>query len=398
MWNDRSILMRIALPCGPVMLLLACGDGPLPPAPSTTGAIEITTATVGIDHDHNGYIAIVDNDPGVRVPSNGRTNLTGLTPGDHEIRLFDIAYNCVVAEPERTVAVSVGGPEARVTVAFEITCAAAEKIAFTRWSWPDGSDIPTLSVSFAYLDSRPAVELVRGHSPSWSPDGLRIVYTRVAQCGIDCGNAGLSIAETSGGAATARELTSDASDGDPAWSPDGATIAFTRATRLYRITPSGGQAEPFYAQPPPLFAYEPAWSPDGTRLTFSCDDFTGNRDICVVNADGSGFQRLTNSAEWEDEPAWSPDGEAIAFSRMESFEWTVVVMTLATGQTRTLAAGWDPSWSPDGRRIVFIDYVLIDSPYEGPGRLTVGLSSIGVDGSGLALLTRGFDRDPAWRP
>jgi hypothetical protein len=390
--------MRTARLVGPVMMLLACGEGSLPPAPITTGTVEITTATVGIDQDHNGYHVIVDNNYSVVVPSNGRTLLTGLKPGDHVISLLDVADNCVATERERTLTVTVGGPEARATAAFEITCAAADKIAFTRWTWPDGQDIPNVSVAFAYLDGRPAVDLVmRGHSPSWSPDGLRIVYTRLGPCGLSCGNEGLSIAEASGGAASARQLTSDASDGDPAWSPDGATIAFTRGTRLYRIKPSDGQPEPFHAQPPLLDAYEPAWSPDGTRLAFRCSDL-GNGNICVINADGSGFQRLTNNADWEDEPAWSPDGGALAFSQAQSSGWTVVVMTLATGETRAITPGSDPSWSPDGRRIVFIDYDLIDIPYEGPQLMVLGLSTIRVDGSGRAPLTRGFDKDPAWNP
>jgi Tol biopolymer transport system component len=32
----------------------------------------------------------------------------------------------------------------------------------------------------------------------------------------------------------------------------------------------------------------PAWSPDGARLAYECAE-----EICVINADGSGFARLT---------------------------------------------------------------------------------------------------------
>lgn len=40
---------------------------------------------------------------------------------------------------------------------------------------------------------------------------------------------------------------------------------------------------------------------------------TGNGDIYVINADGSGLVRLTDDELPETQPAWSPDGTKIAF-------------------------------------------------------------------------------------
>src|SRR5437899_2073196 len=46
--------------------------------------------------------------------------------------------------------------------------------------------------------------------------------------------------------------------------------------------------------------------------------FTSNRDgnveIYVMNADGTGVTRLTNSVGYDQDPAWSPDGTQIAFA------------------------------------------------------------------------------------
>src|SRR5919199_1404393 len=51
---------------------------------------------------------------------------------------------------------------------------------------------------------------------------------------------------------------------------------------------------------PPTHGYSPTWSPDGQRLAFTGDrdapfvtGSTGNEDIYVANADGSGMTRLT---------------------------------------------------------------------------------------------------------
>ena len=55
----------------------------------------------------------------------------------------------------------------------------------------------------------------------------------------------------------------------------------------------------------PTFDFPPAWSPDGSRIAFGSDR-DGNVDIYVMNADGSGLIRLTDNPARDSRPAWSP--------------------------------------------------------------------------------------------
>lgn len=57
---------------------------------------------------------------------------------------------------------------------------------------------------------------------------------------------------------------------------------------------------------------QPAWSPDGSRIAFT-SDLTGNNEISIMNADGSGQRNLTNHSADDSAPAWSPDGGKIIF-------------------------------------------------------------------------------------
>ncbi len=102
----------------------------------------------------------------------------------------------------------------------------------------------------------------------------------------------------------------------PAWSPDGSRIAFIRGTfvdaDIFVMNAAGGRATQLTAGP--TLDIFPAWSPDGSRLAFVKMVFEGERtgpasfDLYVMNADGSGQVRLTDSPEvYEGEPAWSPD-------------------------------------------------------------------------------------------
>jgi Tol biopolymer transport system component len=50
--------------------------------------------------------------------------------------------------------------------------------------------------------------------------------------------------------------------------------------------------------------YAPAWSPNASRLTFSSDR-DGNREVYVMNADGTNVFRLTNNGSTDDMPHWT---------------------------------------------------------------------------------------------
>lgn len=60
----------------------------------------------------------------------------------------------------------------------------------------------------------------------------------------------------------------------------------------------------------------PAWSPNGEHIAF-VSDREGNMELYIMNANGSGIIRLTDSVEDEGHPSWSPDGNQIVFERLQ---------------------------------------------------------------------------------
>ncbi len=55
------------------------------------------------------------------------------------------------------------------------------------------------------------------------------------------------------------------------------------------------------------------WLPDGSQIVFHSRR-TGNLDIFVINADGTGVRQLTSTPTHEFFPVWSPDGTQITFT------------------------------------------------------------------------------------
>jgi dipeptidyl aminopeptidase/acylaminoacyl peptidase len=147
------------------------------------------------------------------------------------------------------------------------------------------------------------------------------------------------------------------------WSPDGSSIAFS-SNRLgnhldydiHTVGPDGSHITPLtqLRQPGSFYgpnAFSPDWSPDGEKLVFSSDlDYWtesgayGERDIYVMNSDGSNVVNLTRTPERRDEyPVWSPDGTRIAFS----WNNTVWVMNAdGTQRSAILTGNWisDVNW------------------------------------------------------
>ena len=153
----------------------------------------------------------------------------------------------------------------------------------------------------------------------------------------------------------------------------------------------------------------PAWAPDGTKIAFHTSR-NGQPDVYVMNADGTGATNLTPLSERDSSPVWSPNGEEIAFlsGRDEDLE-IYVIRADGTGE-RNLTNyigedGW-PSWSPDGSKIAFHSKRAPSIHIEGTRpRLELTTPNydvfvIDADGSDLVRLTEDSATDwlPSWSP
>jgi len=100
----------------------------------------------------------------------------------------------------------------------------------------------------------------------------------------------------------------------------------------------------------------PRWSPDGLQVAFF-SDASGNDDIWVVNADGSGLRQLTDHPGADFDPDWLPDGRLL-FASDRDGDQNIYMLDPRSG-TITQLTHYDsgrtggPSAAADGRRITF---------------------------------------------
>ena len=189
-------------------------------------------------------------------------------------------------------------------------------------------------------------------------------------------------------------LTDDkGKDHFPAWSPDGNQIAFSSSRDgnkdIYVMDADGSNQRRLTDHLADDEA--PSWSPDGNQIAFLSSRENRNGDIYVMDADGSNQRRLTYDDKRDESPAWSPDGRRIAFSSSrKDLNGDIYVMDAGGSDPRRLTKNnkrdQSPAWSPDGRRIAFAsngDIYVMDA-----------------DGSNQRRLTYDDKRDesPAWSP
>ena len=140
--------------------------------------------------------------------------------------------------------------------------------------------------------------------------------------------------------------------------------------------------------------YHPRWSPDGSQIAFVSTQTNGNRDILVMNADGSNIVNLTNTTpQHEIDFSWSPDGHQIVYTRYHAtspreFSQEIYVMNADGSEQQPLTDTLDeyefgPVWSPDGKHIAFWSTGGVG---QGPDARWWTLNVMNADGSDRRVL------------
>lgn len=240
--------------------------------------------------------------------------------------------------------------------------------------------------------------------PQISPDGSRIVFTRVTvNQKADRYDTALWILSTSGGAP--RQLTAGPRDSGPRWSPDGKFIGFNRVvekdsrsnSQLHLLSLDGGEAMPLTDMPRGVGNFE--WSPNGKTIAFTAsEDLSKKEDKeTAVNSDAPASKdkqpervsdvRVINKA------IYRFNGSGYLNPKVVSHIWSVTVTTVpgevqkTTQLTKGKFSEGNIEWTPDGSRIYFISQRIDEPYYESPH---TDLFSIKADGSDEVKVL-GFD-------
>lgn len=136
-------------------------------------------------------------------------------------------------------------------------------------------------------------------------------------------------------------------------------------------------------------------NPQGTIIyTCQVDKNPSHDQICKISPDGSGFEQLTDSMQFQHfYPSWSPDGESFVFSGSQSGIFKLYEMDL-NGNMHIIGkiSGelYAPMISPDGTKVVFTRHFSESVQY---------ISTCDRDGSNVQNITAYYDaKDPVWSP
>ena len=178
--------------------------------------------------------------------------------------------------------------------------------------------------------------------------------------------------------------------------PTAPKILFTSARdgnrEVYIMNPDG--SEQIRLTQHPANDLNAVWSPIGEQILF-VSDRDGKRDLYLMNPDGSNIRRvfkneLKRNFTYRDDPTWSPDGKQFAYMYInwDKDIYAIHIANSGEQEENFLANGLYPAWSPDGAEIAY-------SPLE-DGRMTLINVRTGAQKRILPRKELGGQAMPSW--
>ena len=316
--------------------VVGCGSEELATVNSERGELVVTILTTGKAVDVNGYLLQIDNQNPLRVPANGDV-VFQLFPGQHHIRLTDIAGNCTPFGGSLVKFVAAGRQS---TLQIEVQCPAP------------GTILVATGTTGTALDQDGYLVVVNGSAPYEIPrDGeIRIPGNRV----------GTTLVELRGVAGNC------AIEGD-------------RARRV-AIVEQGTSSVRYNVNCKARAVYGPGeYLVVARRL-----NQTRDLDLYLLRADGTELEQLTDTPDQEFAPSISTAGDRVAFLRPDQIGGNLYLLDLATGVERQLPqrTSYPVSWSPDDATLAVNQL----------GRLQI----VKTDGSVVSTPTDWIESQPFW--
>ena len=203
----------------------------------------------------------------------------------------------------------------------------------------------------SYNSSGKAGPLGMVRSPSWSPDGTRVVYHKL-----------LDLKAPSWQKAWSRNPGYDLATTYtfPAFDPSGKRLIATSGnTRLVQIETGRNVAHTVFEQEGKL-AQSADWSPQGDAILFGLGQYFRNRaqgaQVAMIKPDGSGLREITSGANNNGFPSYAPDGKRFVYRTFGPEGQGLRIMNLEDGHVTKLTEDYDnfPRWSPRGDVIMFV--------------------------------------------